>query len=178
MMRVALKGLLGRKLRAALTAIRDRPRRRDDQRGASCSPTRSAKSFDGVYQGVVQVTDAVITSNQADRHDVTTADAPFSAALLRGVQVCRRARRPGLDQDEARLVDADGKPIGAAGGLAVAVQPDRRTTALNPLSSSDGRGRTATGDRGGQRPRRRQHPLAVGDTVGAFAHGPVAPLPG
>ena len=94
MIGVALKGLLGRKLRAILTAfaivlgvamISGSFVLTDTLARASTASTKES------YKG----TDAVISSKPGDQHDDgDDRDAPFSAGVLRSVQVSRRRAAP------------------------------------------------------------------------------------
>jgi putative ABC transport system permease protein len=175
MIGVALKGLLGRKLRATLTgfaivlgvAMIS---------GAFVLTDTLSKSFDGIYNDSYKATDAVISSKVAIKTSNGDTEAPaFSAAVLSkveslpGVQLAQ-----GSIEDNARLVNDKGKAIGKADeGVAIGVAHDGDQS-LNPLQLLDGQwpsgdGQiaidTGTADREG---------FEIGQTVGAFGDGPLA----
>ena len=123
MIGVALKGLLGRKLRAALTAFAIILGVSMISGSFILTDTLS-KTFDGIFEESYQDTDAVISSKQAIGTADDTEDAPaFDAALLREVEALPDVRvAQGSIEDEARLVDEAGDPIGKAdNAVAIAV---------------------------------------------------------
>ena len=145
MIGVALKGLLGRKLRAVLTALRDRPRRRDDQR--QLRPHRHAREDVRRHLRRVvrehrrgdQLKEAIEHGRRHRGCAGLPGGDPREVEALPGV-----ASAQGSIEDEARLVDTDGEPIGGADdGIAIAVDP-AADQSLNPLSSSPASGRAAT----------------------------------
>ena len=134
MIGVALKGLLGRKLRAALTAFAIVLGVAMISGSFVLTDTLS-KSFDGIYNETYESTDAVISSEEAIDTTDTTAQAPaFSADLLREVEALPGVRlTQGSVEDSARLVDENGKAIGNADeGVAIGVDP-AADQSLNPL---------------------------------------------
>jgi putative ABC transport system permease protein len=173
MITVALKGLLGRKLRAGLTAFAIVLGVAMIS-GSFVLTDTLGKTFDGIYNESYKATDAVISSEEAINTGDTTREAPaFSAAVLSkveslpGVQLAQ-----GSIEDQARLVDKDGNPIGKAGnGTAVGVDPSADQS-LNPLQLVEG-----TWPRAGQvaidkATAKKQH-FELGETVGAFGDGPL-----
>jgi putative ABC transport system permease protein len=173
MITVALKGLLGRKLRAGLTAFAIVLGVAMIS-GSFVLTDTLGKTFDGIYNESYKATDAVISSEEAINTGDTTREAPaFSAAVLSkveslpGVQLAQ-----GTIEDQARLVDKDGNPIGKAGnGTAVGVDPSADQS-LNPLQLVEG-----TWPRAGQvaidkATAKKQH-FELGETVGAFGDGPL-----
>jgi putative ABC transport system permease protein len=173
MITVALKGLLGRKLRAALTAFAIVLGVAMIS-GSFVLTDTLGKTFDGIYSESYKATDAVISSEEAIDTGDTTRQAPaFSAAVLSeveglpGVQLAQ-----GSIEDEARLVDEDGNPIGKAGNAsAIGVDPSADQS-LNPLQLVEG-----TWPRGGEvaidkATAKKQH-FELGETVGAFGDGPL-----
>ena len=139
MIGVALKGLLGRKLRAALTAFAI-VLGVSMISGSFILTDTLGKTFDGIFEESYQDTDAVISSKEAIGTADDTDDAPaFDAALLRNVEALPEVRvAQGSIEDEARLVDDDGEPIGKADdAVAIAVDPDA-DQALNPLQLVSG----------------------------------------
>jgi len=175
MTRVALKGLLGRKLRAMLTAFAIVLGVAMIS-GAFVLTDTLGKIFDGISEESYESTDAVISSKVAIETNDGSSEAPaFSDDVLRKVQRLPGVRlAQGSIGDKSRLVDKQGKAIGKAGsGEAVAVDPVADQS-LNPLQLVRGdwpRGDgqiaidTATAEK--------QH-FEVGQTVGAFGDGPIA----
>ena len=111
MIGVALKGLLGRKLRATLTGVRNRARRRDDQR--RIHPHRHARQElrRGLRGARTSATDAVISSKVAIKTtDGETETAAVRPAILSKVQALPASRvAQGSIEDEVRLVDEEGQ---------------------------------------------------------------------
>ncbi len=174
MIGVALKGLLGRKLRAILTAFAIVLGVAMISGSFVLTDTLS-KSFNTITDQKYKGTDAVITSKEATSTGDATAQAPaFSARVLQRVQ-----RLPGVQtaqgsiDDFVRLVDAKGKPIGTADtGLAVGVDTTA-DQALNPLKLVDGKWPHGNGEIAIDEATAKSKHFAVGQTVDAFADGPV-----
>jgi putative ABC transport system permease protein len=175
MIGVALKGLLGRKLRATLTAFAIVLGVAMIS-GAFVLTDTLGKSFDGIYADSYKATDAVISSKVAIKTADGDTDAPaFSAAVLSEVESLPGVRlAQGSIEDEVRLVDDKGKAIGKeAEGVAIGVDPSGDQS-LNPLQIVDGS--WPEGDRQiavDKATAERQH-FEVGQTVGAFGNGPLA----
>jgi putative ABC transport system permease protein len=173
MIAVALKGLLGRKLRSALTAFAIVLGVAMIS-GAFVLTDTLGKTFDGIYKQSYTASDAVISSEEAVNSGDTTREAPaFSADLLGEVEgLPGVSRAQGSIQDQARLVDSSGNPIGTAdNGTAVGVDPSADQS-LNPIQLVAGawpRGDEVAIDKATAR----KHHFKVGETVGAFADGPV-----
>ena len=113
MIGVALKGLLGRKLRAALTAFAIVLGVAMIS-GAFVLTDTLGKSFDGIYEESYDATDAVISSKVAiETQDGETEAPAFSAAVLSDVEALPGVRvAQGTIEDEASLVDKNGETIG------------------------------------------------------------------
>src|SRR3954454_14265763 len=107
MIGVALKGLLGRKLRATLTAFAIVLGVAMIS-GAFVLTDTLGKSFDGIYTDSYKATDAVISSKTAIKTANGSTEAPaFSADVLSRVESLPGVRvAQGAIEDEARLVDA------------------------------------------------------------------------
>jgi putative ABC transport system permease protein len=174
MIGVALKGVLGRKLRSILTgfaivlgvAMIS---------GSFVLTDTLGKSFDGIYEESYKDADAVISSKEAISNADDTADTPaFSADVLRKVESLPGVRAAsGSIEDEIRLVDKAGDPIGnAEDGIAVSVDASADQS-LNPVKLVSGDWPSGDGQVAIDKSTARKQALAVGDTVGAFADGPV-----
>jgi putative ABC transport system permease protein len=172
---VALKGLLGRKLRAILTgfaivlgvAMVS---------GSFVLTDTIDKSFDTIFEESYKGSDVVISSKEAiSAGDEDSAAPAFPAQILDEVQALPDVEAAaGSIEDTAKLVDADGEVIssGEAPSIAIGLDPaeDQRFNPLVlvagdwPEGSSQIAVDKATADDEG---------LGVGDTIGAVAAGPV-----
>src|ERR671911_1571353 len=174
MIGVALKGLLGRKLRSTLTgfaivlgvAMIS---------GSFVLTDTLGKSFDGIYSESYKATDAVISSEEATNTGDNTPQAPaFSADVLRRVESLPGVRNAqGSIEDQARLVDTSGNPIGKVDdGIAIAVDPSADQT-LNPLQLVTGDWPGGEGQVAIDKATAEKQHFEVGETVGAFSNGPL-----
>jgi len=169
--RVVLKGVLGRKLRAALTAFAIVLGVAMISGSLILTDTVS-KSFDGVYSQSYKDSDAVVSSRAAIA-DSSGRPPAFAADVLQKVQgVAGVLEAQGAVEDEARLVNQYGHAIGAVGsGLAVGL--DGSATSLSPYELASGHWPAGDSQIAIDKATAKEHHFAVGDTVGAFADGPV-----
>jgi putative ABC transport system permease protein len=169
--RVALKGVLGRKLRAALTAFAIVLGVAMIS-GSLILTDTVGKSFDGVYSQSYKDSDAVVSSKAAIA-DSSGKPPAFTADVLRKVRgVAGVVKAQGSVEDQARLVNQYGHAIGGAGsGIAVGV--DASDTSLSPYKLASGRWPAGAGEIAIDKATAKEHHFAVGDTVGAFGDGPV-----
>jgi putative ABC transport system permease protein len=175
MMGVALKGLLGRKLRATLTAFAIVLGVAMIS-GAFVLTDTLGKSFDGIYADSYKATDAVISSKQAIKTaDGSTQTPAFSAGVLDKVVSLPGVRAAqGAIEDESRLVGKNGKAIGnASEGVAIGVDPTADQS-LNPLRLVGGEWPHGPAQIAIDKATAKKHHFAIGQTVGAFGDGPVA----
>ncbi len=113
MIGVALKGLLGRKLRATLTAFAIVLGVAMIS-GSFVLTDTLGKTFDGIYDESYHATDAVISSEEAVNTGDDTAEAPaFSADVGRKRQ---RGRRRPLCRPEPQPGQARHRPLAAGRG--------------------------------------------------------------
>ena len=175
MIGVALKGLLGRKLRAALTAFAIVLGVAMIS-GAFVLTDTLGKSFDGIYEESYDATDAVISSKVAiETQDGETEAPAFSAAVLSdvenlpGVRVAQGTDRGrGKPRRQGRRNDRAPRP-----GRLDGRRGDGRPEPQSRSSSSPVSGRAGTArSRSTARPQRSEH-FEVGQTVGAYGDGPV-----
>jgi putative ABC transport system permease protein len=175
MIGVALKGLLGRKLRATLTAFAI-VLGVAMVSGAFVLTDTLGKSFDGVYNDSYKATDAVISSKLAIKTNDGSTEAPaFSADVLRRVErVPAVSVAQGAIEDESRLVDKNGEAIGKAGdGVAIGIDPSE-SQALNPLTLVDGRWPRGDHQIAIDKSTAKEQHFTIGQAVGAFGDGPLA----
>ena len=173
MLKVALKGLAGRKLRALLTSLAIVLGVAMISGTYVLTDTINA-GFTQVFTTVYKSTDAVITGKSAIGNDNNGNNAPsFSASLLDKVRALPGvAEAYGGIADQAQLVGHDGKVITAGGapGLAFSVNPqDRR---MNPLVLTDGRFPTAANEIAIDSHTASTKHFQVGDTIDVIARGP------
>jgi putative ABC transport system permease protein len=174
MISVALKGLLGRKLRATLTALAIVLGVAMIS-GSFVLTDTLGKSFDRILSESYKASDAVISSEEAIDTGDTTPQAPaFSADVLGKVESLPGVRRVQASiQDQASLVDDQGDPIGAAGNrTAVGVDPSADQS-LNPLQLVQGQWPRDDGQVAIDKATAHKQHFVVGETVGTFANGPV-----
>ena len=174
MTRVALKGLLGRKLRAFLTGLAI-------VLGVAMISgtyvlTDTIKSaFGTVFTTVYAKTDAVISGKNALGNNNNALPPSFPASLLPKVQKLPGvAAASGGISDLAHLVGPDGKVISGHGapGLAFSVHPhgDQR---FNPLTLTAGTWPVGPHQLAVDANTASKNHYAVGDRIGVIARGPV-----
>jgi putative ABC transport system permease protein len=174
--RVALKGLAGRKLRAALTAIAI-------VLGVAMISgtyvlTDTIKSaFGTVFTQVYRNTDAIITAKSAVTSNNNGQFQPpaFSESLLPKVRSLPGvAEAEGGISDQARLVGRDGKVIstGGAPGLAFSVHPHGNQR-FNPLELVSGTWPVGPHEVAIDKSTASRKHFEVGQTIGVIAKGPV-----
>jgi putative ABC transport system permease protein len=177
MIRVALKGMAGRKLRAALTAIAI------VLGVAMISGTYVLtdtinNGFNSIFNASYKNADVVVSGKAAIKQGGgTTVENPsFSDSL---VQKIRRlpdvaAASGSVSSDDVRLIDRDGKVISSGGAPAIAfsVEPgaDQR---FNPLTLTAGNWARGPGQIVIDAKTAGKKGFRVGDSIGVEANGPV-----
>ena len=174
MIGVALKGLLGRKLRAALTAFAIVLGVAMISGSFVLTDTLS-QSFDGIYEESYKATDAVVSSKQAIKTGDGDTEAPaFSADVLQDREPAGARVVQGSIEDEARLIDKAGNPIGTVDeGLALAVDASADQS-LNPFQLVKGAWPSGDGQIAIDKATAEKQSFRIGQTVGVIADGPVA----
>ena len=175
MIGVALKGLLGRKLRATLTAFAIVLGVAMISGSFILTDTLS-KSFDGIYEESYKSTDAIVTSKVAIKTaDGDTEAPPFSAGVLAKIADLPGVRdAQGSIEDEARLIDEAGKPIGKVDdGLALALDTSADQT-TNPFKLVAGEWPRGDGEIAIDKSTAEKEGFEIGQIVGVLADGPVA----
>ena len=176
MTQVALRGLLGRKLRAALTAFAIVLGVAMVSGTFVLTDTIKA-AFNTVFTTVYQNTDAVITGKSAisssnNGNAPTTPSLP--ASLLTQVQALPSVQlASGGISDTAQLVGRNGKVIssGGAPGLAFSYSPAGQP--FNPLTVTSGRFPSGPNEIAIDASTASKHNYKVGDEIGVVARGPV-----
>ncbi len=177
MIGVALKGLLGRKLRATLTGLAI-VLGVAMVSGSLILTDTIAKSFDAIFSDSYENSDIVISSKAATSTDGETgAEAPaFSADVLGTVeQLPDVEAAAGAVEDEARLADQNGDLIGTE-GFAMSVDPagDQR---FNPLNLVGGEWPQGDEQIAIDKSAAEKKNLEVGDTVGVVARRSASGVP-
>ena len=175
MIGVAIKGLLGRKLRATLTAFAIVLGVAMIS-GAFILTDTLGKSFDSIFNESYKSTDAVISSKPAVGSSTQSDAAPaFAADVLTHVQALPGVHSAqGSIEDKARLVSPDGGAIGSADeGIALGIPAAAADQSLNPMKLVTGQWPTGDGQIAIDKSTADRHHFTVGETVGAFGDGPV-----
>jgi putative ABC transport system permease protein len=172
--RVALKGLLGHKLRSTLTAFAIVLGVAMVSGSFVFTDTIEA-SFGKVYDDLYSEAAVVVSPKRpVAAVDEADEDEPpaFAASLLGRVR-----RVPGVESavgsvfGTLRLVSKDGKPLGREGvGASVDRSGDQR---LNPLELLGGHWPDGAGELAIDESTAKKEGLGVGETIAAFADGPV-----
>ena len=173
MIRVTLKGLAGRRLRAALTALAI-VLGAAMVSGTFAFTDRIEHAVDALFTGAYTGADAVVSGKDVVESSAG-GDATVPAELLRSV-----AALPEVDAvaggivDTARLLDPAGKPISTqdqALGLSIDARPGARR--FNPLALTAGHWPAGPGETAIDAATAEQYGFAVGDTIGVATRGPV-----
>jgi putative ABC transport system permease protein len=139
--RVALKGLLGRKLRAALTALAI-VLGVAMVSGTYVLTDSIKKGFDSIFTAAYSTADAVITGTTAFGSTNEVLTPSFPATLAERVRALPDVARAvgGVESEETHLVGRDGKSISSHGApnLGFSVDP-ANDKGLNPLVLVQGR---------------------------------------
>jgi putative ABC transport system permease protein len=176
MLKVALKGLAGRKLRALLTGLAIVLGVAMISGTYVLTDTLKA-GFSQIFGTVYKSTDAVITGKSAIGNGSNGSIAPsFSVSLLKKVQGLPGVAEAdgGVSYTGADLVGRNGKVIsgGFSTGLAFSVHPtsDQR---FNPLTLVTGKWPKGANEIAIDKQTAHNKHYAVGDTIGAIVRGPV-----
>ena len=174
MIGVALKGLLGRKLRATLTAVAIVLGIAMVSGTYVLTDTIKA-GFNGLFSTVYQNADAVISGKSAiGGNEQQPGLAPsFPASLLPRVrQLPDVADAGGNVAYPTLLVGRDGKVLAAhSGGLGFGIDPKRANNKLDPLKLVSGRWPLNGGEIAIDTATARKEHYAVGQSIGAVASG-------
>src|SRR3954453_3131628 len=172
MITVALRGLLGRKLRATLTAFAI-VLGVAMVSGSFVLTDTIQKSFDGSYSDTYKNADVVVSSRSALSSSTETASAPgFSDDLLQRVKSLPDvAGTFGSVGGAVGLVGRDGKVIGRGGGATSADPAGDQT--LNQVELVRGDWPRNHGEIAIDESTAEDETYAVGNSIGAFSDGPV-----
>jgi putative ABC transport system permease protein len=172
--RVALRGLLGRKLRTALTAL-SIVLGVAMVSGTYILTDTINKGFSTIFTQSYKNTSAVITARS------TISNSNSNAALTGGfpASVLSRVRAlpdvgaaEGSVNDTARIVGRNGKTVTTHGAPALAFSVDPRNQRFNPLTLVAGAWPSGAGEVAIDSAVAKKQHYQVGDTIGIIARGP------
>ena len=177
MIRAALKGMLGRKLRTALTALAVVLGVAMIS-GAYVLTDTMLNAADGLSSAAYENVDAVVSSHKA--FDLMTdgpeEPRPISESVLRTVRAVPQVGVAAPEvSGEARLLARDGTPLGSADSPSFAMGLDARSpgaTRLTPFRLDRGRFPLAGGEVAIDAQTADKQHLRPGDTIGVAARGP------
>ena len=174
MIGVALRGLLGRKLRSVLTAFAIVLGVAMIS-GSFVLTDTIGKTIDVVYEESYAEADAVISSKHAIKTEEGDKEKPpFAAGVLSEVRELPGVRTAaGEISDTTTLVDHKGKPIGEAETGTGAGVDAATGTSLSPLSLAAGEWPRGDGQIAIDKSTADDEQFKLGDEIGAFADGPV-----
>jgi putative ABC transport system permease protein len=177
MLRVALKGLLGRKLRAVLTAIAI-VLGVAMVSGTYVLTDTIKKGFDTIFTVSYKNADAVISGKTSFGGQSTTTPPSFPQSVLARVRALPTVSQAVGDvSDVARLVGRNGKVLSGHGApsLGFSVNPDSDQR-FNPLTLVSGRWPQGPNEIAIDEATASKHGYAVGDSIGVQAIGPIRTL--
>jgi putative ABC transport system permease protein len=174
--RVALRGLLGRKLRATLTAIAIVLGVAMVSGTFVLTDTIKA-AFSTVFTEANKNSDAVITAKSAIGTDTGNSGSSLPtlpASLLTRVRALPQvAQASGGISDQAQLIGHDGKVISAGGAPGLAFSYDPSGQRFNPLTLAGGAWPTAPNEVDIDASTASKDGFSVGEQIGVIGRGPV-----
>jgi putative ABC transport system permease protein len=172
MMRVALRGLAGRKFRASLTALAI-VLGVAMVSGTYVFTDTITKGFDTIFTESFENADAVVSGKDALSSSDESTSIGFSADVLAKVSALPEVEvAGGAIVDEATLIDKDGGAIssGDSSGVALSVDPDEQR--FNPLTLAAGEWPRGAGQIAIDRATADTKDFALGDSIRVVAIGP------
>jgi putative ABC transport system permease protein len=173
MLRVALRGLTGRKLRTLLTSFAI-VLGVAMVSGTFILTDTIEQGFDTIFTRSYEGSDVVITGKVAFQVADDEEDAPsFPESVVDEVRrVEGVAAAAGGIEDEAKLIK-DGKPIETTGAPSIALGIDPRDQRFNPLTLTAGRWPSGANEIAIDRATSEDEGLGVGDRIQVAGRGPV-----
>ncbi|HET9737787.1 MAG TPA: FtsX-like permease family protein [Solirubrobacteraceae bacterium] len=173
MIKVALKGLAGRKIRALLTAFAVIIGV-SMVSGTFVLTDTMQKSFDGIFETSYENTDVIVSGHQVVESE--TADVPtIPSSLLRDVRTLPEvATAAGSIQDDttAKLIGRDGESLGGQNPTILSAF-DYTQPELSPYKLESGEWAKGGGELTIDAGTASKHDYAIGDKIGVSANGPV-----
>ena len=173
MIKVALKGLAGRKIRALLTAFAVIIGV-SMVSGTFVLTDTMQKSFDGIFETSYENTDVIVSGHQVVESE--TADVPtIPSSMLRDVRTLPEVdAAAGSIQDDttAKLIGRDGEALGGQNPTIVSAF-DYTQPELSPYKLETGEWAKGAGQLTIDAGTASKHDYAVGDKIGVSANGPL-----
>jgi putative ABC transport system permease protein len=172
-LRVALKGLAGRKLRAFLTSLAI------ILGVAMVSGTyvltdTIKKSFDTIFTVSYQNADAVVSGKTLFGNSSNTTAPTIPESLLTKIKALPGVQDAvgGVEYDSTILVGRDGKAISSGGAPSLGFSVNPRDQLFNPLTLTQGRWPTAPDEVAIDQATAGKHHYVVGNEIGVAVRGP------
>jgi putative ABC transport system permease protein len=173
MIKVALKGLAGRKIRALLTAFAVIIGV-SMVSGTFVLTDTMQKSFDGIFETSYENTDVIVSGHQVVESE--TADVPtIPSSMLRDVRTLPEVgTAAGSIQDDttAKLIGRDGESLGGQNPTILSAF-DYTQPKLSPYKLESGEWAKGGGELTIDAGTASKHDYAIGDKIGVSANGPV-----
>jgi putative ABC transport system permease protein len=177
MKRVALKGILGRKVRALLTAVAI-VLGVAMVSGSFVLTDTISKAFTSIFTSAYQHTDAVVSGKKLVDYS-SSGNATVSPSLLRSIQKQHDvAAAAGAvmdlngDSTRAKLIGRDGKAIDHNGAPTFGFGIDTSQPRFNPMTLESGRWAASPSEVVIDSGTAKDSHFAVGDTIGIASNGP------
>ncbi len=177
MIRVALKGLAGRKLRALLTAFAI-VLGVAMVSGTYVLTDTIKKGFDTIFTVSYQNADAVVSGKTAfgSTNNTTAPTVPESLlAKIKGLSGVQDAVG-GVEYDQTHLVGRNGKSISTGGAPNLGFSVNPKDQLFNPLNLVAGRWPAAPDELAIDKGTAGKHDYRVGQKIGVSVHGPTKPF--
>jgi len=175
--RVALKGLAGRKLRAVLTAFAI-VLGVAMVSGTYVLTDTIKKGFDTIFTVSYQNADAVVSGKTAFGSSGNTTAPSVPESLLARIKALPGVQDAvgGVEYDQTHLVGRNGKSISSGGAPNLGFSINPRDQAFNPLKIVAGRWPVAPDEIAIDQGTAKKHGYAVGQRIGVSVHGPTQPF--
>src|SRR5581483_3205383 len=178
MSRVALRGLLGRRVRAVLTALAI-VLGVAMVSGSFVLTDTISRAFDSIFSSSYGKTDAVVSGKKLVDYS-SSGNATVSPALLRQIRAQRDVAAAagavldfGGDSTRAKIIGRDGKAIDHNGAGTFGIGVDTSQPRFNPLQLTAGRWAAAPDEVVIDPESAKEQHFALGDRIGIAANGPV-----
>jgi putative ABC transport system permease protein len=177
LIKVALKGLAGRKLRAVLTAFAI-VLGVAMVSGTYVLTDTIKKGFDTIFTVSYQNADAVVTGKTAFGSTSNTTSPSFSETLLTQIKALPGVQDAvgGVEYDQTHLVGRDGKAISTGGAPNLGFSINPRDQLFNPLKLTHGRWPVGPDEIAIDQGTANKKHYTVGQQIGVSVHGPTKPF--
>jgi putative ABC transport system permease protein len=177
MIKVTLKGMAGRKVRAMLTAIAI-VLGVAMVSGSFVLTDTISKAFTSIFTSAYDQTDAVIAGKSLGENAASSSTiSPALLARVRQLPDVKAASGTIVDLNsnatQAKLVDRDGKAIQSSGSPTFGFGIDPSQPRFNPMTLASGRWASGPDEVVIDTETANKHHYAVGDRIGVSANGPV-----